>query len=284
MVVNVLRYLAETVGIVPVQIDIPFPVHSAQDFLAPVEAALKIHGSELKLACIDHISGYPTCVLPIKELLALCHQYSVPVLVDGAHALGNIPIDIGDMNPDFYISNGHKWLYSPKGSAILFVATQYQKWIVPAVLSSEFQGANFASSFQYTGTRNYNAMLAMSAALEFRRGFGENAVMTYTRELAWEGANRWKAMWNTELLAPQEMNSAIVNVRLPTDNMTLVDQVRDVMMSRYDTYIQTAQFQGRAWIRLSGQIYLQMDDIVLAGQRILSLCQELSRGNQISLE
>jgi len=276
MVVNVLNFLANTVGIIPVQFSVTFPVQSAQDFLAPLEAALKQHGADVKLASIDHISSFPTCVLPIKEIVALCHQYSVPVLVDGAHAIGNIPIDIGDINPDFYTSNGHKWLYSPKGSAFLFVAPEYRKWIVPAVIS---QASSFDSTFEYTGTRNYNAMLAMKAALEFRQSLGEDAIMTYIRELAWEGANRWKSMWNSELLAPQEMNSAIIMVRLPTDNSTVVSQLHAVMMSQYNTYLQVGIFQNRGWIRLSAQIYLEMSDIVLAGQRILVLCQQLSQQN-----
>jgi len=146
--------------------------------------------------------------------------------------------------------------------------------IVPTVISSEFPSESFDAKFVYTGTRNYNAMLAISAAISFRERLGDSAIMQYNRDLAWNGANRLKEIWNTELLAPREMNSAIINVRLPTNNGTLIRLVRDIMLSQYNTYIQTFGFQNGQWIRISSQIYLELSDIVLAGQRILQLIKQ----------
>jgi len=278
MVKNVLSYLEERIGIIPIMLTINFPVSTSADFLDPVSAALEEHGSSIKLACLDHISSFPTCVLPIKELISLCHQYSVPVMVDGAHVLGNIPLDLNDINPDYYISNANKWLYSPKGSAILWVRTELQVDIVPTVISSEFAAnPTFVSRFEYTGTRNYNAMLAINEALAFRAELGEDAIIQYNRDLAWEGASRLKDMWNTELLAPREMNSALVNVRLPTDNATLALIVKSKMFSDYNTYINVSTFKNQQWIRLSGQIYLELSDILLAGSRVLNLIKTLQK-------
>lgn len=80
-----------------------------------MQAAIDQYGSNIKFASFDHISGYPSAILPIKQLVSLCHQHNIVVMVDGAHAMGQIPLNITDIDADFYISDGHKWLYSPKG-------------------------------------------------------------------------------------------------------------------------------------------------------------------------
>ena len=61
----------------------------------------------------------------------ICHQKGVMVLIDLAHALGQAPLNIPNIRAEFYVASGHKWLYSPKGSAILWVARDKQHLIHP---------------------------------------------------------------------------------------------------------------------------------------------------------
>jgi len=273
MVLKILDYLKETIGIEPVIITIPFPVSSPADFLVPVEAALREHGSQIKLASWDHISSIPTCVLPVKELIELCHEHSVPVLIDGAHVIGNIPLDIGELNPDFYASSTHKWIYSPKGSGFLYVAKQFQHVISPAVISLEYLPPpnSYQNNFQYTGTKNYNALLSIKAAIEFRQQIGDLEAMNYCKNIAWAAATLWRNMWNTRLIVPESMNSAIVMVLLPCPIETAL-RLEELMEVQFQTSVIVRMYQNLPWIRVSGQIYLEMSDFQLAGQRILQLC------------
>lgn len=79
--------------------DVHFPVTGASSFVDPVKALLESQGSilNIRIAVISHISAYPSVILPVRELVDLFHSYNIPVVVDGAHALGNIDIDIGSM-------------------------------------------------------------------------------------------------------------------------------------------------------------------------------------------
>jgi len=210
----------------------------------------------------------------------LCHQYGIVVMVDGAHTLGNIPLDIGQIDADFYLTNAHKWLYSPKGSAILWVKKQYQKDVVPTVISSVGL-ESYQDMFQYTGTRNYNAMLAISAALDFVEQLGKTQINEYIKDLAWNGANALKDLWKTELLIPKEMATAIVNVKVPTQNMTVMALVQAEMQLIHNTYVQTSVYNGAGIMRLSGQIYLEMADIILAGHRMLALFKKYEPVNAL---
>ena len=106
----------------------------------------------IKLAVISHITSTPAVIYPVKRLTALFHRYGVQVLVDGAHCLGHISIDVQDIDSDYYVANGHKWLYSPKGSALLHVRPDRQEYIYPTTISYEGQGSSeFQIGFSYQG-------------------------------------------------------------------------------------------------------------------------------------
>ena len=124
--------------------DIVFPVLDKDSFLRPVRSMLLNNTLNIRVAVISHISAYPSVILPVNELTELFHEYSIPVVVDGAHALGNIKIDISAMSDvDYYFANTHKWLFSPKSAAMLYIRHDHQLLHVPAPMlidSPETQG------------------------------------------------------------------------------------------------------------------------------------------------
>jgi selenocysteine lyase/cysteine desulfurase len=90
-------------AVVACQVPISWPVTSADSFLDPVRAVLAANASTLniRVAVISHISAYPSVVLPVADLTTLFHSYGIPVIVDGAHALGNIAINVPSLgNPE----------------------------------------------------------------------------------------------------------------------------------------------------------------------------------------
>jgi selenocysteine lyase/cysteine desulfurase len=84
-------------------------------------AFLKANASSLNIRCcvISHISAYPSVVLPIAAITRLLRSYNIITIIDGAHAVGNIDIDVSIVDPDYYFGNMHKWFYSPKSAALL---------------------------------------------------------------------------------------------------------------------------------------------------------------------
>ena len=111
-------------------VNITWPVTGPESFIEPVRSALELAASlslNIRVAVISHISAYPSVVLPVRELVDLLHSYGIPVVVDGAHALGNIPVDIMALgNPEVWFGNAHKWYLSSKSSCVMYVRHDLQ--------------------------------------------------------------------------------------------------------------------------------------------------------------
>ena len=139
--------------------------------------------------------------------------------------------------------NLHKWLYGPKGTAMLWAAPQFQKdgTIVPPVLSSESGGENFAGDFEYTGTRDYTGYCALPAAFRFRdslpgdgkaaREYGHHLAVceqprhrrhlgcillkTAAVSLRTGGGHHLAEQYGTSVMSPASMTAWITNIELP---------------------------------------------------------------------
>jgi len=221
------------------QVNVSQPLTS-QSVIAAVKASLQSQpAGSVYAAAFSHIVSVPGVILPVKELTALCHSYGVLVLIDGAHALGQIPVNVVDINADFWLGNGHKWLYSPKGSAILWVRPDRQALIEPTVISWEGQGSShFLMAFSYVGTTTDSQYLAMSAALDFRESMGgDEAIVRYMHELAVKGGVILATAWKTEVLFSEEsMYGAMVDVRVPTTNATIGAGLAMAVFHKFNTF------------------------------------------------
>ena len=266
MVKNTISYVNGEQQKQSVQVNISVPSSKSQ-ILEAVQNALDGNPS-VELASFSHITSVPAILLPVEELVQICHQKGVMVLIDGAHALGQIPLNIPKIGADFYVANGHKWLYSPKGSAILWVARSKQHLIHPNVINDEGRGLSFFQlQFSYTGTKDYSAFLAMSAALEFRETLGgDPRIIDYMSTLAAEGGRRLAEALGTEKPMPTG-GLAMVNVPLPQMAMNCCDmKTAQRVLLKHRTFVPFYLWQGQCFVRVSAQVYNEVSDFVyLAG-------------------
>ena len=228
-------------------------------------------GKPFKLAVFSHISSVPAVILPVEELSTLCKDAGMAVLIDGAHALGQIAVDVTTLEragADYYVANGHKWLYSPKGSAVLWVKPSQQHRIVPTVISSEFNPEKenrFIDEFVYLGTRDYTPYVAMLDAIDWREEHGGDAVIEgYLQDLAHWSQVYLTTRWGTAAIAPLNMTSALFNVELPAAAQApgVAGRLQQALMDEHDAYVVVYENGGRQWTRLSAQVYLGREDFI----------------------
>jgi selenocysteine lyase/cysteine desulfurase len=142
----------------------------------------------------------------------------------------------------------------------------------PTVMSSENDpaGTPFWERYIYTGTRDYTAYLTIADALDFRSSMGgDDQIFHYCSDLAAQAADELTTLWETRLLAPNDMQVMMINVELPTSSFELAQRLQRHLLEEHNMYIIVLQ-EPRSKIvytRLSAQIYLGIDDF-----RRLGLC------------
>src|SRR6185369_16931361 len=108
--------------------EIPYPQPDKAAILSNIERAIT---KRTRIAVLDHITSSSGLVLPINEMISLCHAAGVPVLVDGAHGPGQVPLDLPGLDADWYVGNCHKWLSAPKGSGFLYARADRREDLHP---------------------------------------------------------------------------------------------------------------------------------------------------------
>ena len=91
-------------------------------------------------------------------------QFGASIIVDGAHAVGNIPLSIPDLGVDAYVTNCHKWLCTPRGTALVWVSKKMQPAVLPLV-ASHGAGLGFQAEHLWAGTADMSAWLAVRTAV-----------------------------------------------------------------------------------------------------------------------
>ena len=210
-------------GLQVLMANVTWPVTGPESFIVPVQEALAYAAANslnIRVAVISHISAYPSVLLPVRELVELLHAASIPVVVDGAHALGNIPIDVveGLGNPEYYMGNAHKWYFASKSSCVLYVRKDRQLPHVPApAVVDNLETQLFSDRFIWTGTRDRTPYCAIQAATQFREELGgEEAIMNYNIGLAKWAENYLRQLWGVNPMAPPSMHTSMSIIQIPT--------------------------------------------------------------------
>ncbi|MCQ2302290.1 MAG: cysteine desulfurase [Bacteroidales bacterium] len=136
-----------------------------------------------KVVSIAHISNTLGTINPVKEMITMAHQYGIPVVVDGAQSMAHLPIDVQDMDCDFYVFSGHK-MYAPMGIGGLYGKTEWLEKMPPYQFGGEmvdtvsFEKTTFNKlPFKFeAGTPNVGAALGLETAVKFIESIDRKAV------------------------------------------------------------------------------------------------------------
>jgi isopenicillin-N epimerase len=132
--------------------------------------------SRTKIICISHITSPTALHMPVEAICHRARDVGILTLVDGAHAPGQIELNLDKLGADWYIGNLHKWALCPKGAAFLYARPEFQSLVEPLIVSWGYhaspettRGSQFQDYLGWTGTRDPAASLAVPAALQFMK-------------------------------------------------------------------------------------------------------------------
>ena len=215
-------------------------VHAEPDELA---AAI---GPRTKAVSVSHITSPTALVLPVEEICAAARAAGVLSIVDGAHAPGQLPLDLERLGADVYAGNCHKWLSAPKGAGFLWARPEHQDWIDPLVVSWGYD-EGFAKRHGWQGTRDPAAALAVPAAIEAHR----NLDLERCRRLAASFHDRLPPVGPSP--APQMWAS-----ELATDDP---DGLQRRLFDEHRIEVVVREWEGRSLLRVSVAPYNEAADV-----------------------
>jgi isopenicillin-N epimerase len=251
---NAARHAAQRAGARLVEAAVPFPRPRADAIIAGVAAALD---RRTKLVVLDHVTSHSALALPLASLVAACHEAGAKVLVDGAHGPGMVTVDLGALNADWYAGNCHKWLGAPKGSAFLWARRDRQQGLHPVTVSHGY-GSGFLAEFDWTGTRDPSAFLAVTAAIDVHEALGGPALRRRNAELAGAAARLIADRLGTETGADPAQDAAMAVVRLPIAGRATPEGARALrrrLIAEFRCDAPVNALGGGYWLRLSAAAY-----------------------------
>jgi selenocysteine lyase/cysteine desulfurase len=169
-------------GIVLTTVTLPRPPASVDEIVGRFAKAMT---PRTRIVVFSHITSPTGTVLPAKELCRLARDKGVLSHVDGAHAIGQIPLDLPALGCDFYGSSPHKWLLAPKGTGTLYIREELLERLWVTIATNGWRDhALKAYRFSNFGTSNLSIMVGLKAALDFHRTIGSDRIYTRIHQLA----------------------------------------------------------------------------------------------------
>ncbi len=247
-----IRFVCSRTGAKSVEVDIGLPLFSFEAFLEKIKQSTT---RKTRLLVIDHITSPTGLILPVKRIAAISRARGVPVLVDGAHAPGQIALDVASLGVDWYTGNCHKWLFSPKGSGFLWAKPGAQRDLHPLQISHGY-GSGLAAEFDWPGTRDFSAWLAVPDAIVFVRKLNDLEIRNYNHCLVTAWARQVSEAWGTPVDGPPQLHGAMMAVRLPArwQRSTPAQAMKEIF-TRYRAMVAVNAIGGALWARVSAQIY-----------------------------
>jgi isopenicillin-N epimerase len=256
---NALSYHVGRCGARLVGVTVPVPFTDPAPLLDAIAAAI---GPKTRLACFDHITSAGAVVLPIAEMAAMCRERGVPVAVDGAHAPGQLALDVPALGVDWYVGNLHKWAFAAKGTGVIWCAPERQKALHPTAISHAL-GQGFTAEFDYSGTRDNSGWLAAPVAIDYVDGLGAEAMRVHNAALARDAGAMLAEAWGSEAAAAPEFCASMFSMRLPGGAGGDRDAARRLAAELTERHRITAGvmvLDGGLWVRVSAQIYNESGD------------------------
>lgn len=255
-------YYCEKAGARYVRQPVSLPLTEKSVF---VDALFKGVSPKTKLIFISHITSSTALRLPVEEVIARAKSTGIPVFVDGAHAPGQIPLDLRALDADYYTGACHKWMMTPKGSSFLYVKKEIQDAIDPLVISWGYKslfpsGSRFLDYHQFNGTRDFSAFLAIPAAIQFMKENNWDKVAADCRQLVKDNAGAFFSITGGAALAPLT-DDFILQLLSTAIKTSEPEKLHDWFIEKYHIQIPVMRHDNKVYLRYSLNAFNSQEDM-----------------------
>jgi isopenicillin-N epimerase len=263
---NAVRYYAKIRRLKVKVLNIPFPIESEEEIITGLQRMIT---NKSRFILIDHITSPTALKLPLEQIVKICSDSGIDIMVDGAHSVGMIPLDIKKLGVQYYTSNCHKWLFAPKGSAFLYVREDKRDNIYPLIISHGLNSerrdrSRFHLLFDWTGTQDFTPYICIKSAIRFAntiRGSIDN-LMKENHQRVLVGRDILLESLKIKKPAPDYMLGSMASIILPQvfgkfDKVDLQNRthLQRILFEKYHIEVPVIKFNDRLIVRISAQVY-----------------------------
>lgn len=256
------KYYCGKKGATYVRQKIRFPLESKEDFITQFVNGIT---TNTRIIFISHITSSTGLRLPVEEICAIAKEKGIITFVDGAHAPGQVEVNLSVLQADIYTGACHKWMLAPKGSSFLYVNKQLQHLFDPLLVSWGYESvkpshSQFLDYHQMQGTRDYSAFLSTPAAIQFMQENNWDAVNKECRMITQKNAERFCTLLNAEPLCPvsDDFIAQIYSIPIKTKEP---EKLKDVLYEKYKIQIPVMVHEDKIYLRYSIQAFNSNEDL-----------------------
>lgn len=262
---NAWVYVCQKRGAALKKQSVSFPVNSKEEILREILQGVT---PRTKAIYLSHITSPTALRLPIAEICQYARSEGIMTIVDGAHAPGQLHLDLEALGADFYVGNCHKWLCSPKVAGFLHTRRSCQYLIEPLIVgwgwgenrkpSSE---SDYIDALQWQGTNDHSAYLSVPSAIKFQAQHNWPELREECHRLLTKSLERASKLTGFRCLYP---NQGKYYKQMAVFEIPYINDLSAFNKRLYDEYriqIPCIAWQGRHFIRISVQAYNSQEDL-----------------------
>lgn len=263
-------------GIVVKEVPVGTPPKSPEEIGRAFEAAITPRTRAISVAHCDTVTG---TFAPVRELAALAHRKDILCFVDGAQALGMVPLNMKDLGVDTYVTTCHKWLCAPAGTGLLYVRKELQQRIWPNIVTENWWTYEDARKYDRLSRRPWPVVAALADAFDFQLAVGRGRIEQRMRGLATYLRSEAAGIPGLRLYTSNDPRLSGAMTSLSVDGIPAT-RIREYLRQRYDIYTAErakgirypADPHGVEGIRISTHYYNTFEQVenVLRGLRELA--------------
>lgn len=243
---------------------IPLPLGSPDEIVEQVWAGVN---ERTKVLFVSHLTSTTAVRLPIEALCARARAHGILTVIDGAHAPGQLPLDLRAVDADAYVGNCHKWMCAPKGAGFMQLKRHLHEVVDATVISwgygdvvghvayEAYVGDSpLLRRHQWQGTRDIAAYLTVPAAIEWQRAHDWDAVRARCHRMVVDFRDRMDRRTGLAPICSPDQLGQMAAVAWPVERMS-AEALKAHLWDRHRIEVPITMHGGQVFVRVSAQGY-----------------------------
>lgn len=271
------QYYCDKYGATYKKHTIHFPLTTTEEL---VEDFFKSVTPKTKLIFVSHLTSSTGLRLPVEVICRKAKELGILTFIDGAHAPGQLPLNLETLDADIYTGACHKWMMTPKGSSFLYVRKSLQHLFDPLVISWGYKAmfpseSQFLDYHQGQGTRDFSAFLTIPQAINYMQQNNWPSVAKVCRNLVKENAPRFCTLLKAQPLAPltDEFIGQLYSIQINTSEP---EKLKAYLYSQYKIEIPVMRHGNDVFIRYSINAFNTQQDLDILYSALQQIIKETS--------